>query len=201
MTIEIDQLNWEKVAGLIPAIIQDVATGKVLMLAYMNRQAVEQTLTTKKVTFYSRSKQRLWVKGERSGNELILCHIEADCDSDTLLIQAKPTGPVCHLGTETCFKQHFSSDWQVLATLTQVIAQRDKDRPTDSYTAALLAEGSNRLAQKVGEEGVEVTIAAVAGQRQQLCSESADLLFHLLLLLHYHQLSLTDVVAVLRQRM
>ncbi len=201
MAIEIDALNWEKVAGLMPAIIQDVATGKVLMLGYMNREAIEQTLATTKVTFYSRSKQRLWVKGESSGNELILCHIEADCDGDTLLIQAKPTGPVCHLGTETCFKQHFSSDWQVMVALAQIIAQRDRDKPADSYTATLLAEGNNRLAQKVGEEGVEVTIAAVAGQRQQLCSESADLLFHLLLLLHYHQLSLTDVIEVLRQRM
>jgi phosphoribosyl-ATP pyrophosphohydrolase/phosphoribosyl-AMP cyclohydrolase len=195
-----EQLAWNKGAGLLPAIVQDADSGRVLMLGYMNAEALEQTRALGKVTFYSRSKQRLWTKGESSGHWLQLVGIEVDCDRDTLLIQARPAGPVCHLGTRTCFGEDSGPPLAFLADLGAVIESR-KGAPADSsYTARLFASGTRRIAQKVGEEGLETALAAVAQGREELLGEAADLLYHLQVLLRDQGLDLAEVVAVLRQR-
>lgn len=199
-TIELGELAWEKMQGLLPAIVQDAKTNTVLMLGYMNQAALEQTLTTQWVTFYSRSKQRLWTKGEISGNKLQLIDINADCDQDTLLIRANPTGPVCHTGTPTCFKNTKISDWGFIKNLENVIANRQQSFSENSYTSQLFARGISRIAQKVGEEGVEVVLAAIEKDDQGLCDEAADLIFHLLVLLRARDLSISDVIATLKSR-
>jgi phosphoribosyl-ATP pyrophosphohydrolase/phosphoribosyl-AMP cyclohydrolase len=196
-------LDWSKGDGLLPAVVQDSHTGKVLMLGYMNAAALAATLQSKRVTFFSRSKQRLWTKGETSGHFLTLVQVLPDCDNDTLLVIAEPHGPTCHAGTETCFGDDVASDASGLAFLSRleaVIAQRIADRPEGSYTARLWSQGPTRLAQKVGEEGVEVALAAVTQGDEKLVGESADLLFHLALLLKSRNLSLRDVVRELERR-
>jgi phosphoribosyl-ATP pyrophosphohydrolase/phosphoribosyl-AMP cyclohydrolase len=200
---QIEQLAWMKNDGLLPAVVQDAQTSQVLMLGYMNRDALRETLTNKRVTFYSRSKARLWTKGETSGHFLDLVSIAADCDSDTLLITARAHGPTCHNGTQSCFGDEIASDARQLSFLNRlesVIAQRLADRPEGSYTARLWAQGPTRIAQKVGEEGVEVALAAVTQADDRLIGESADLLFHLALLLKSRNLSLNAVVHELERR-
>lgn len=177
-----DDLDWRKGEGLLPAIVQDADDGRVLMLGYMNAEALERTRQTGRVTFFSRSRQRLWTKGETSGNHLELVEIAADCDRDTLLVLARSHGPVCHTGTGTCFG---NTDWPavgLLARLDRLIAKRAGGDPDSSYTAGLLAEGRARCAQKVGEEGVEMALAAV-GEPESLPGEAADLLYHVLVCL------------------
>jgi phosphoribosyl-ATP pyrophosphohydrolase/phosphoribosyl-AMP cyclohydrolase len=198
------ELDWDKGGGLLPAIIQDAGSGAVLMLGYMNRDALAATQSSGRVTFWSRSKQRLWTKGETSGHFLQVKQIAADCDGDTLLILANPAGPACHEGTATCWgespPQSTAQQWAFLSQLEQVIAQRIATRPPGSYTAKLLAEGTRRIAQKVGEEGLEVALAAVAQSDRELIGEAADLLYHLLLLLKVKCLSLQQVIAELETR-
>lgn len=199
---DINTLDWSKNEGLLPAIVQDAGSARVLMLGYMNREALRATLAKHKVTFFSRSKQRLWTKGETSGHFLNLISVQADCDNDTLLITALPDGPTCHTGTDSCFGE-VDTDASALSFLTKlesIIAQRVRERPDGSYTARIWAEGPNRIAQKVGEEGVEVALAAVTQPDDRLIGESADLLFHLALLLKSRNLSLRDAVAELERR-
>lgn len=191
------QLAWDKQDGLLPAVVQDAETLRVLMLGYMNREALEMTLACRHVTFYSRSKGRLWTKGERSGHVLKLVSIETDCDADTLLIQAHPQGPTCHLERTSCFPDAPGS---FLGDLDALIAQRDRERPVGSYTTKLFEGGIRRIAQKVGEEGVETALAAVAQEDADLLGESADLIYHLLVLLRARGLSLSEVENLLRQR-
>jgi phosphoribosyl-AMP cyclohydrolase / phosphoribosyl-ATP pyrophosphohydrolase len=197
-------LDWEKMNGLLPAIIQDANTGAVLMLGYMSREALAATEHTGHVTFFSRSKNRLWTKGESSGFFLEVCSISADCDRDTLLIMARPAGPACHLGTDTCWgaeaPRSLAHRLEFLGRLEQIIAQRIADPPTGSYTAKLVEEGLTRIAQKVGEEGVELALAAVAQPDQAVIGEAADLLYHATLLLKAKGLSLMQVVAELESR-
>ncbi len=192
-----ETLAWDKQDGLIPAIVQDADNKRVLMLGYMNRAALAQTRASGRVTWYSRSKQRLWTKGESSGHFLALVGIEADCDADTLLIQARPAGPTCHLGRASCFEQ---APADFLGELDAFIHQRERERPAGSYTTRLFESGIQRIAQKVGEEGVETALAAVAGDADELKSEAADLLYHLIVLLRASGLSLQDATAVLEQR-
>lgn len=194
---EIDSLAWDKQGGLLPAVIQHADTLKVLMVGYMDRAALGVTLGSGHVTFYSRSKRRLWTKGESSGHGLDLVAIEADCDRDTLLVQARPHGPTCHLGRDSCFA---AAPGDFLAELDAVIATRDRERPAGSYTTRLFDDGVRAIAQKVGEEGVETALAAVVQDDDALCGEAADLLFHLQVLLRSRGLSLGHAVAVLRQR-
>jgi phosphoribosyl-ATP pyrophosphohydrolase/phosphoribosyl-AMP cyclohydrolase len=190
-------LAWEKQDGLLPAIVQDAATHRVLMLGYMDRAALEATLGTGRVTFYSRSRARLWVKGETSGNGLELVSIAADCDGDSLLVLARPQGPTCHRGTTSCFDE---APGDFLAELDALIAMRQTQRPEGSYTTKLFDAGTRRIAQKVGEEGVETALAAVVQGDAELLGESADLIYHLMVLLHARGLALNDAVEVLRQR-
>jgi phosphoribosyl-AMP cyclohydrolase / phosphoribosyl-ATP pyrophosphohydrolase len=194
---QIDALAWDKQDGLLPAIVQDADTLRVLMLGYMDRAALQATLDSGRVTFYSRSKQRLWTKGESSGHYLDLVGIEVDCDDDTLLVQARPNGPTCHLGRTSCFP---TAPGDFLAELEVLIARRDRERPKGSYTTRLFESGVRAVAQKVGEEGVETALAAVAQNDAELAGESADLLYHLIVLLHARGLSLADTLAVLRER-
>lgn len=187
--------------GLIPAIIQDAETKTVLMLGYMNTEALEQTKATKKVTFYSRSKQRLWMKGEESGNILNLVSIKNDCDLDTLLIKVNPQGPTCHKGTDTCWEENNSLTFGFLSELESVIQDRkDNASEDDSYVASLFKKGINKIAQKVGEEAVEVVIEAKDNNEQLFLDESADLLFHYLILLQAKGYKLNDIVDVLKSR-
>ena len=190
----IDELDWDKVDGLVPAIVQDESTGRVLMLGYMDRKALEKTRATGHVTFYSRSKQRLWTKGETSGNTLEFVDATADCDRDALLIRAVPHGPTCHLGTATCFGDDFRPSIGFLARLEEIVDSRRGADPESSYTARLLDRGIKRCAQKVGEEGVEVALAALSGDREELVDESADLLYHLLVALAASDVGLEEVV-------
>ena len=197
-------LDWDKGGGLIPAIVQDAGSGAVLMLAYMNREALAVTQATGRVTFWSRSRGRLWTKGESSGRFLQVRQIAADCDGDTLLILAEPKGPACHLGTATCWgqtpPQSAAQPVAFLARLERVIAERIDARPPGSYTAKLLAQGTRRIAQKVGEEGLELALAAVAQSDEEVIGEAADLLYHTLLLLKVKGLSLPQVVCELETR-
>ncbi len=197
---QIAALDWQKVDQLMPAVVQDACSGKVLMLGYMNLEALNHTLNSGKVTFYSRTKQALWTKGETSGNVLQLVDISADCDRDTLLVLANPIGPTCHKGTETCWADAQAPELSFIADLQSVVAGRKGADPDSSYTAHLYSRGTKRIAQKVGEEGVEVALAATANDNEELKNESADLLYHLLVLLQQQGLSLTDVVEVLKQR-
>lgn len=193
----LEQLDWDKQQGLLPAIVQDADTLQVLMLGYMDRDALRLTRETGRVTFFSRSRQRMWTKGESSGNVLELVSLDVDCDGDTLLVQARPRGPTCHLGRPSCFPDAPAG---VLAGLDRLVARRERERPPGSYTTSLFESGTRRIAQKVGEEGVETALAAVAQDGQALVGEGADLLYHLLVLLHARGLSLADVEAVLRER-
>jgi phosphoribosyl-ATP pyrophosphohydrolase/phosphoribosyl-AMP cyclohydrolase len=196
-------LEWQKMDGLIPAIVQDAFDGRVLMQAYMSREALNTSLDTGSVTFWSRSREELWTKGETSGNTLKLVAIHADCDNDCLLVLAIPSGPVCHRDTDTCFDssgQNITPKLAFLAGLERLIAQRDLERPEGSYTTKLFEAGIKRIAQKVGEEGVEAALAAAVGDREELASESADLLYHLLVLLRASGQDLSDVINVLNSR-
>lgn len=196
----ITTLAWEKMDQMIPAIVQDARSGLVLMQGFMNPAALEKTLTTKLVTFFSRSKQDLWTKGETSGNTLDLVDISTDCDKDSLLVLANANGPTCHKGTTSCFAEASASSVQFLTELEDVIASRKNDSADTSYTASLYAKGIKRIAQKVGEEGVETALAATVKDLDELKNESADLLYHLLVLLQASELSLEDVISVLKQR-
>jgi len=196
-------LDWAKMNGLIPAIVQDAGSGAVLMLGYMNAEALAATESSGRVTFWSRSKGRLWTKGESSGHFLQVKNIAADCDGDTLLILADPSGPVCHRGTATCWGDAPQSRAEALAFLGElesIIDARVRQRPPGSYTTKLMDQGLGRLAQKVGEEGVELALAAVTQSDAQVLGEAADLLFHMLLLLQAKGLSLAQVAHTLRAR-
>jgi phosphoribosyl-ATP pyrophosphohydrolase/phosphoribosyl-AMP cyclohydrolase len=194
------QLDFDKTGGLIPAVVQDAATGKVLMLGYMDREAYEKTRAEGTVTFYSRSKGRLWTKGETSGNFLRVKEITADCDGDTLLIKADPTGPVCHTGADTCFGEKNTGQAAFLDYLKEVIRSRRQNPSEKSYTASLFAKGLNKVAQKVGEEAVELVIEAKDNNDELFKNEAADLLFHYLILLEQKNIDLDQVIDVLRQR-
>lgn len=193
----LDQLDWEKQGGLIPAIVQDARNHRVLMLGYMDRDALAKTRESGQVTFYSRSRQRLWTKGESSGNVLDLVSIEADCDRDCLLLQAHPRGPTCHLARPSCFAE---APADFLGVLDQLIESRERERPPASYTTRLFESGLRRMAQKVGEEGVETSLAAVVEDDAALVGEAADLLYHLVVLLRARGLPFDSAVEELRRR-
>jgi len=197
--IDVSAIHWAKSGGLVPVIIQDVASARVLMLGYMNKEALAATQASGLVTFFSRSKNRLWQKGESSGNVLRVKTIRADCDTDALLILAEPAGPTCHTGTRSCFGDEAFAPLGVLADLEMTIRSRRDNPSAESYTASLFKAGLPRMAQKVGEEGVEVALAG-ALQADNLTEEAADLLYHLLVLLTARGLSLYDVLAVLHSR-
>ncbi len=194
-----DKLDWQKMNGLIPAIVQDAQSLAILMLGYMNQAALQYTLQTQKVTFYSRSRSDLWVKGETSGNELTLVDINTDCDNDSLLVLVKPSGPTCHQGTSSCFSTNIPQV-DVITRVEKVIAARQQQAPEESYVATLFKSGIARIAQKVGEEGVEVALAAALSDQRTLTDEVADLLFHVLVLLRARDVAFSDVLAVLQQR-
>lgn len=194
------KIDFEKVNGLVPAIIQDAESNVVLMLGYMNQEALDVSLKTKKVTFFSRTKGRLWTKGETSGNYLILESLKLDCDNDTLLIKAKPLGPVCHTGNDTCFSEVNNSKTLFLDTLRQIIKDRKNNPNEQSYTASLFAAGINKVAQKVGEEAVEIVIEAKDDNKDLFLGEAADLLFHYLVLLEAKEIELDEVIEVLMDR-
>jgi phosphoribosyl-ATP pyrophosphohydrolase/phosphoribosyl-AMP cyclohydrolase len=194
------KIDFEKVNGLVPAIIQDAESNVVLMLGYMNQEALDVTLETKKVTFYSRTKGRLWTKGETSGNYLMLDSLTLDCDNDTLLIKAKPVGPVCHTGNDTCFAEINNSKTLFLDTLRQIIKDRKNNPSERSYTASLFSAGINKIAQKVGEEAVEIVIEAKDHNKDLFLGEAADLLFHYLVLLEAKEIELDEVIEVLMDR-
>lgn len=198
--IDPNSLNWVKMDGLIPAVVQDAASGEVRMLGYMDRTALDATIADKLVTFHSRSRQGIWRKGDTSGNLLDLVGISADCDRDALLVLATPRGPTCHTGTASCFGADGPPGTGFIATLAATVAARATADPATSYTARLLGEGIRRLAQKVGEEGVEVALAATAGDAAELTSEAADLVYHLTVLLHASDVSWDAVLAELRRR-
>ena len=197
MSHELESLDWAKGDGLLPVIVQDACNLRVLMLGYMNAEALAATQASGRVTFFSRSKQRLWQKGETSGHVLRVVSIRADCDNDTLLILATPQGPTCHLQRDSCFAD---APGAFLADLDALVDQRERDRPPGSYTTRLFHEGVRRIAQKVGEEGVETALAGVIQDNEALLGESADLVFHLIVLLRARGLSLQDAVDVLQKR-
>jgi phosphoribosyl-ATP pyrophosphohydrolase/phosphoribosyl-AMP cyclohydrolase len=199
----VDQVDFAKGDGLVPAVVQDAGSGAVLMLGYMNREALEQTLARRRAVFFSRSKQRLWEKGETTGHTLDVVDVALDCDADTVLLTAHPRGPACHNGTRTCFgdeSRTAAGDIAFLATLEKVVEQRASQKPETSYTARLLEKGIAKVAQKVGEEGVETALAGVAEGADKLVEESADLLFHLLVLLRARGVPLRDVMRTLESR-
>jgi phosphoribosyl-AMP cyclohydrolase / phosphoribosyl-ATP pyrophosphohydrolase len=195
------KIDFAKGGGLVPAVIQDTETHKVLMLGFMNEEALQKTQDEKRVTFFSRTKNRLWTKGEESGHYLEVVSIQADCDNDTLLIKAKPSGPVCHTGADTCWNEkNGGSPLEFLLGLEHVIENR-KNSPTDeSYTSKLFLKGINKIVQKVGEEATELVIEAKDNDDKLFLNEAADLLFHYLILLHAKGLALKDVVAILEER-
>jgi phosphoribosyl-AMP cyclohydrolase / phosphoribosyl-ATP pyrophosphohydrolase len=197
-----DKLNFDKLGGLVPAVIQDVRTNQVLMVGFMNPEAIEKTLAERRVTFWSRTKKRLWQKGESSGNYLEYVSLQTDCDNDSLLIKAIPHGPVCHTNQFTCFGEDETIDvGNVLCRLEEIIRSRKQLMPEGSYTSKLFKEGTPRIAQKIGEEGVEVALASVLGDNKRLTEESADLLYHLLVLLRQRDLTLAEVIRELQNRM
>ena len=201
--LDIASIDFAKGNGLVPAIVQDADTGAVLMMAYMNREALDQTLARGRAVFFSRSKQRLWEKGETTGHTLDVVNVVADCDQDTLLVSVRPRGPACHNGTLTCFGDEprtAVTPIAFLAKLESVIAQRATEKPEASYTARLLDKGVNRVAQKVGEEGVELALAGAAQGEDKVIEESADLLFHMLVLLRARGVPLSQVVRQLESR-
>ena len=195
-----NKLAWDKMDNLLPAIVQDALSGKVLMQGYMDQDALAQTLETGKVTFFSRSKQRLWTKGETSGNTLDLVSVACDCDQDSLLVLANPNGPTCHTGVESCWVDGNTPAFTFLADLERVLAARKNADPKSSYTASLYNKGIKRIAQKVGEEGVETALAATVHDKEELKNEAADLLYHLTVLLQASDMSLNDALNVLRER-
>lgn len=194
------ELDFEKMNGLIPAIIQDNYTQKVLMLGFMNKEAYEKTMETGKVTFFSRTKNRLWTKGEESGNFLHVVSVKADCDNDTLLIMVHPEGPVCHKGTDTCWGDKNEQDIMFLKELQNFIDRRRQEMPEKSYTTSLFNSGVNKMAQKVGEEAVETILEACNGTDERLIYEGADLLYHLIVLLTYKGYSIEDLARELKER-
>jgi phosphoribosyl-ATP pyrophosphohydrolase/phosphoribosyl-AMP cyclohydrolase len=196
---DIDSLDWEKMDGMLPAVVQDVATGQVLMLGYMSREALAATLERGRAVFHSRSKGRLWEKGETSGNSLTVREVLADCDGDALLVKAEPAGPTCHLGTASCFGDDADGPG-FLGALSRIVASRAGGDPATSYTARLLADGPAKVAQKVGEEGVELALAAVSRDREGCIEETADLLYHVTVLMEARGFGWEDVAAVLRDR-
>lgn len=196
-----EHIDFAKLNGLVPAVVQHAENGVVLMVGFMNRDALAQTLRDCRLTFWSRSKQRLWQKGETSGHVLSLVSITADCDNDSLLIQALPSGPVCHTGADSCFEVDEPRVGIILARLESIIASRKKQMPEGSYTADLFRKGPARVAQKVGEEGLEVALAAVQNNNAHIIEESADLLFHLFVLLQQHEIRVADVEEALKRRM
>lgn len=193
-------IDFQKGDGLLPAVIQDAGTGRILMLGYMNEFAYQQTLATRKVTFFSRSKQRLWVKGETSGHYLLLEDMRQDCDGDALLIKAIPTGTVCHTGSDTCWGEDNKPYFGFLSHLEGIIKQRQNAGAENSYVSALFQKGINRIVQKVGEEAIEVVIEAKDDHRKLFLEETADLLFHLLILLRAKDCRLEEVVRILEKR-
>ena len=196
------ELNFSKLAGeLVPAVIQDNTTSKVLMLGFMNKEAYDKTVATNLVTFYSRTKNRLWTKGEESGNFLNVVSIQSDCDEDTLLIKVNPVGPVCHKGTDTCWgEQNKTDDIQFLKQLQDFIDKRRKEMPKGSYTTSLFEDGLSRMAQKVGEEAIETVIEAMANNDERLLYEASDLVYHLIVLLSYKGLGIEDIARELKKR-
>ena len=196
----IHELAWQKMDNLIPAIIQHAATGAVLMQGYMSQESLSATLASGKATFFSRSKQALWVKGETSGNFLHVEQVLTDCDQDSLLIACTPIGPTCHLGSESCFAEQKLTQQNFLSQLERVINERKNDDPKESYTAHLFSRGTTKMAQKVGEEGVEVALAAVAETKEDLLGECADLFYHTLVLLADQKIDLREVMEVLQKR-
>ena len=193
-------LDFNKMNGLVPAIIQDAETAKVLMLGYMNQEAYDKTIKTGLVTFYSRTRQRLWTKGEESGNFLDVVSIKEDCDQDTLLIQVHPRGPVCHTGTDTCWGEVNSEPVMFLKELQQFIQKRHEEMPEGSYTTSLFQSGINKMAQKVGEEAVETILEATNGTNERLIYEGSDLLYHLIVMLTAKGLSIEDLARELEER-
>jgi phosphoribosyl-AMP cyclohydrolase / phosphoribosyl-ATP pyrophosphohydrolase len=196
--LEVDKVVFDDANGLIPVVIQDLQTNKVLMMAYMNKAALQQTLDTKIVTFYSRSKQKLWVKGETSGNNLALCEAYMDCDSDTLLLKVNPQGPVCHTGTDTCWEEKNVGSF--IPSLEAIIEDRKNNPGENYYTSNLFKKGINKIAQKVGEEAIETIIEAKDNNSKMFLNEAADLLFHYLILLQAKGFKLNDVEEILRGR-
>ena len=194
------KVDFEKMGGLVPVIVQDNFTNKVLMLGFMNKEALKKTEEIGKVTFYSRTKQRLWTKGEESGNFLNVVKILNDCDNDTLLIKVKPEGPVCHTGTDTCWGEKNEEDIMFLKYLQDFIEKRYKERPEGSYTTSLFEKGVNRMAQKVGEEAVESVIEATNGTNEGLIYEASDLIYHLIVLLTSKGLRIEDLARELKKR-
>lgn len=200
MSVNLEQINFDKLEGLVPAIIQDMKTGKVLMLGFMNKEAFQKTISEDKVTFYSRTKKRLWTKGETSGNFLHVKEINLDCDKDTLLIKVFPDGPACHTGDETCFHEQSSGKAGFLNHLKTIIRDR-KNNPNDSsYTSSLFQKGINKVAQKVGEEAVELVIEAKDDNVGLFKNEAADLMYHFLVLLEAKEIDLDDIMEVLIER-
>jgi phosphoribosyl-ATP pyrophosphohydrolase/phosphoribosyl-AMP cyclohydrolase len=197
---DVEALSWEKMGGLLPAVVQDRATLQLLMLGYMDADALRATLGSGFATFYSRSKGRLWQKGETSGNRLAVTAVLADCDEDALLVLADPEGPTCHFGTQSCFSSKGPTGIGWLAELARIVDARAGADPAESYTARLLAEGPRRIAQKVGEEGVEVALAGASGEREECIDETADLLYHLTVLMKAREFSWEDVAERLRRR-
>ena len=195
------KIDFEKGGGLVPAIIQDAETKNVLMLGYMNEEAYQKTLDTKKVTFWSRSRNCLWTKGETSGNFLHLVDIMVDCDNDTLLVKARPDGPTCHTGTDTCWgEENSATPLQFIGELQSFIERRKQEMPEGSYTTSLFNKGINKIAQKVGEEALETVIEATNGTSEHLVYEASDLLYHLLVMLTEKGLRIEDVAAELQKR-
>jgi phosphoribosyl-ATP pyrophosphohydrolase/phosphoribosyl-AMP cyclohydrolase len=197
---DLGALAWDKMDGLIPAIVQDAATLQVLMLGYMDRTALAATLASGFATFFSRSRGRLWQKGETSGNRLAVKAIHSDCDEDALLVLAEPEGPTCHLGTTGCFSQGGPDGVGWLGKLARIVHERAGADPAESYTARLLGEGPSRIAQKVGEEGVELALAGASGDREACVSETADLLYHVSVLMEARGFGWDEVAAVLAER-
>lgn len=197
---DLSKLDFEKGAGLIPAIVQDADSGQVLMLGYMNDEALRTTRETGKVTFFSRSRNTLWTKGETSGNFLKFVDVATDCDRDALLVTAHPLGPTCHLGMQSCFGEQTRHATGFLAELQRIVDGRKGGDPESSYTASLFRRGTKRIAQKVGEEGVETALAAMAGDAEETLAEAADLLYHLTVLLSDAELGLAQVSDLLRER-
>ena len=197
---DIDGLAWDKMEGLLPATVQDSGSGAVLMLGYMSRDSLAATLATGLATFWSRSKQRLWTKGEASGNVLRVAWVQADCDSDALLVLADPVGPVCHLGPATCFGEAAISGPGWLAELSRIVTDRAAAGGEDSYTSRLLSQGPARIAQKIGEEGVEVALAGAGSTPEHCAEEVADLLYHLAVLMEARGFGWNEVIAVLQSR-
>lgn len=201
MTLPGDTIDWDKGGGLVPAIVQHGITGRVLMLGYMNVDALAATQTSGFVTFYSRSRSRLWTKGETSGNKLTLCNIEIDCDGDTLLVTAIPAGPTCHLERNSCFDRGVEqAGFGFIGRLESIIKERIEHRAADSYTAQLMEAGIHRIAQKIGEEGVELALAATQGDHSEIISEAADLIYHVLVLLKHQGLNFAAVAQQLESR-